>query len=459
MTEKLSDFSLSSLGKHDLAPYAFIAAVILGALGIVVSKYSDWPIWLVIAMPISVMVAYLVASFALPRLATRQDQIGDNIYYLGFLLTLVSLTVTLIQYSSDSENEYIISNFGVALAATIVGITIRSALSQIRKDTAGVERELQRELSKASYKLRGQIGAASEDFATLTRQISQVTDDYSKDLVKSHKTLSSGLAEVLDEHTATITSSSAENTEKLERQVSEAIEIIESSSKEGADSILTASVNVTSAVDSVYKAFGDYLRDHLESLSELRSQELVDRKDQFKEFKSAVVTHEAALGNVASLLGDFQKVITDSQASAEASRAAEQEEFDNKLRGLVDAMSRANSDAITGERLNAFLNAFQETAKAMGNSAEAIATSIKSSQDVLKQQNDVLQQSLNQQRQEVETAVTSVGESSMKLSQVSLEASEALEKLKSEISRLTAQIDIPLHTDESPSTSKKPVAE
>ena len=59
-------------------------------------------------------------------------------YITSGLLTLVSLTVTLIQYSSDSANEYIISNFGVALAATIAGIAARSALSQFRKDTAGV---------------------------------------------------------------------------------------------------------------------------------------------------------------------------------------------------------------------------------------------------------------------------------------------------------------------------------
>ena len=122
------------------------------------------------------------------------------------------MTVTLIQYSSDSANEYIISNFGVALAATIAGIAARSALSQFRKDTAGVER-VAAQLSKASYKLRGQIGVASEDFAALTRQISQVTDDYSRTL-SHHIRRFSGLVKVLDEHTDSLTTSSAENTEK-----------------------------------------------------------------------------------------------------------------------------------------------------------------------------------------------------------------------------------------------------
>ena len=459
MARRIGDYSLSSLGEQDLAPFAFIGSVILGALGIFVSKYFAWPTWLVVAVPLSVMAAYLIASLKLPRLATRQDQIGDNVYYLGFLLTLVSLTVTLIQYSSDSANEYIISNFGVALAATIAGIAARSALSQFRKDTAGVERELQRELSKASYKLRGQIGAASEDFAALTRQISQVTDDYSKDIVTSHQALSSGLVKVLDEHTDSLTTSSAENTEKLERKVSDAIETIDTTSKGGADSIISASVTVTSAIDSVYKAFGDYLREHLESLNEIRSSELVDRKKQAEDFRSAVLTHEKALQNVSSLLENFQTAIANSQASLEADRAANAKEFDSRLQGLVDAMSKANADAITGARLNTFLDAFQETARAMGESARAISTSIVSSQEVLKQQNETFQQKMVQQRQEIESVIALVSGSTETLSDMSLEATQTLEKLNLEVSKLASQLKSPSTSDESAVTSRMTEAE
>ena len=80
----------------------------------------------------------------------------------------------------------------------------------------------------------------------------------------------------------------------------------------------------------------------------------------------------------------------------------------SRLQGLVDAMSKANADAITGARLNTFLDAFQETARAMGESARAISTSIVSSQEVLKEQNETFQQKMVQQRQEIESVIALV---------------------------------------------------
>ena len=264
---------------------------------------------------------------------------------------------------------------------------------------------------------------------------------------------------VLDEHTDSLTTSSAENTEKLERKVSDAIETIDTTSKEGADSIISASVTVTSAIDSVYKAFGDYLREHLESLNEIRSSELVDRKKQAEDFRSAVLTHEKALQNVSSLLENFQTAIANSQASLEADRAANAKEFDSRLQGLVDAMSKANADAITGARLNTFLDAFQETARAMGESARAISTSIVSSQEVLKQQNETFQQKMVQQRQEIESVIALVSGSTETLSDMSLEATQTLEKLNLEVSKLASQLKSPSSSDESAVTSRMTEAE
>ena len=58
MARRIGDYNLSSLGEQDLAPFAFIGSVILGALGIFVSKYFGWPTWLVVAVPLSVMAAH-----------------------------------------------------------------------------------------------------------------------------------------------------------------------------------------------------------------------------------------------------------------------------------------------------------------------------------------------------------------------------------------------------------------
>ena len=61
--------------------------------------------------------------------------------------------------------EPLISNFGVALAATVVGVMVRSVLNQMRRDVATVERDVQQQLSVASGKLTGQISVTIENFA------------------------------------------------------------------------------------------------------------------------------------------------------------------------------------------------------------------------------------------------------------------------------------------------------
>ena len=68
-----------------------------------------------------------------------------------------------------------------------------------------------------------------------------------------------------------------------------------------------------------------------------------------------MLTHEKALQSVSSLLENFQTAIVNSQASLESDRAANAKEFDSRLQGLVDAMSKANADAITGDRSKYFL--------------------------------------------------------------------------------------------------------
>ena len=122
-------------------------------------------------------------------------------------------------------------------------------------------------------------------------------------------------------------------------------------------------------------------------------------------------------------------------------------------------MSKANADAITGARLNTFLDAFQETARAMGESARAISTSIVSSQEVLKQQNETFQQKMVQQRQEIESVIALVSGSTETLSDMSLEATQTLEKLNLEVSKLASQLKPPSSSDESAVTSRMTEAE
>ena len=56
------------------------------------------------------------------------DQLGDSVYYLGFILTLAALILALMIYR-QSTAEDIIPNL-IALTTTVVGIFVRVFMSQ-----------------------------------------------------------------------------------------------------------------------------------------------------------------------------------------------------------------------------------------------------------------------------------------------------------------------------------------
>ena len=227
MAKTRTPFTVSRLKQADLAPAAYGVAVLMGAVVVFSSKYFEMPLWVLIVTPFLVMGAYLAAALSLPRLALRKDQLGDNMYYLGFMLTLVSLTATLIQYSEDADNEYIVSNFGIALVATIFGVLVRSILTQLRKDTLAVERESQALLSEASFKLRGQISHATENFAILTRQMEQITSESVASISKAHQQLAKGMIDIVDEKTQAIGEQAERSAQALQDSISQSQRLME----------------------------------------------------------------------------------------------------------------------------------------------------------------------------------------------------------------------------------------
>ena len=398
MNDKVREFRTLSFKESDYAPAAFFSAFLVGVALITISKSWQWPVWIVVLVPIIVITGYGVASYFLPRLAIREDQLGDNIYYLGFLLTLWSLTITLIQYRSDSDNDYIISNFGVALAATIWGILCRSILAQMRKDVVGIERELQKSLSEASFKLRGQIGAVSEDFASLTRQITQVTEDYSRDLVKSHQSLSSGLVNVIDEQTQSLQSTSESSAEKLGSSVEESVQAVEEVVQTTTGSLKETALAVRDSIDDVGKTLGEYLQAHAASLKEAQENESKDR----------------------------QAITTDLKTSLES---------------LRDTVGKVNANAVTSEQLKRFTDAFEVVALEMTEALQKLAKQALDNDGQIAELTQTLTESISNQEQKIEDAVVKVEIAAEQAEKSSSLAADTAALSEEKMQRLRSQFD------------------
>lgn len=158
--------------------FLFIFAVLLGAAAILILKSGFVLIphvdVLGIVFPVVVMILYGLSVTTVPRIRLRLDQAGDNLYYLGFTYTLCSLAITLYRFhATEGAADYIVSNFGIALATTIVGVVSRVWLHQMREDPLELEREARSEITDAVGRLRAEIDQAVREFNHFNRTLQQ----------------------------------------------------------------------------------------------------------------------------------------------------------------------------------------------------------------------------------------------------------------------------------------------
>ena len=185
MKDPVARSLLSSVAYSRPDTLVFLAAFLLGLAYFALAKQLDLEQWVQSAG--LVMFGYALFAVLLPRTRFRLDQAGDNVYYLGFLFTLMSMAWALAQFSSTNAQtgagtEVIITNFGVALSSTIVGIFLRVLLHQMRIDPADFESMSRIELSDATARVRAAMENASLDFARLHEESAQRNRDLLTDM-------------------------------------------------------------------------------------------------------------------------------------------------------------------------------------------------------------------------------------------------------------------------------------
>lgn len=105
--------------------FGLFATFIIGSTGILSMKANSLDQSIITVFAMTVMIMYSAIIYFSPRLRLREDQAGDNVYYLGLLFTLVSLAWALWVFTPENGARQVIGSFGVALATTILGLSLR----------------------------------------------------------------------------------------------------------------------------------------------------------------------------------------------------------------------------------------------------------------------------------------------------------------------------------------------
>ena len=158
-------------------PLAFSAFLAAGCLYIVTAKLWGIGAGWVTGVPVMLMAAYAATLLLAPSARLRDDQAGDNVYYMGFLYTLTSLGVSLYQFGDADSGTAIVRNFGIAVASTIAGVAGRVLFAQMRRDPVEVERSARMELAEAARRVRRELDGSVVEFGFFRRQMQQMVEE------------------------------------------------------------------------------------------------------------------------------------------------------------------------------------------------------------------------------------------------------------------------------------------
>jgi hypothetical protein len=168
-----------------LGAAVFLGFVAAGCVYIITAKLSGIGPLYVTFVPIGGMLLYALTITLARRLRLRDDQSGDNLYYMGFLFTLTSLGASLYQFSATNAAEEIVQNFGIAIGSTIAGIGLRVILNQMRRDPIEVERMMRLELAEAARRVRRELDSSVVEFGYFRRSAQQSAVDSFKAMNES----------------------------------------------------------------------------------------------------------------------------------------------------------------------------------------------------------------------------------------------------------------------------------
>jgi ElaB/YqjD/DUF883 family membrane-anchored ribosome-binding protein len=241
-----------------LSGLLFFAVVLAGSGYIVFSKLHEFSAFNVTAVPVLIMIGYALMLGVARLFRLRDDQSGDNLYYMGFLFTLTSLAVSLYQFSAAGSAEQIVQNFGIAIASTIAGITLRILFNQMRRDPVEVEATARLELAEASRRVKRELDSTVLEFGYFRRMAQQSISDALDEMKETLGDASDKLAGEIKKFAVAAgkpledaSKKSGETLENLNESIVETLETVSARLAHEGDQLSRSTASIVKAIDGV----------------------------------------------------------------------------------------------------------------------------------------------------------------------------------------------------------------
>jgi len=406
----------ASSGANVVVFMSFVAA---GCTYILLAKLKGIEPFYVTFVPVGTMVGYALLISLARGLRLRDDQSGDNLYYMGFLFTLTSLGVSLYQFSTTRAAEEIVQNFGIAIGSTIAGIGLRVIFNQMRRDPVEVEQRTRLELAEAARRVRRELDSSVVEFGYFRRNAQQAAadsfglmterfDDIVAKLLASLEEVTAKLsvpveaaARQLGDATGEVTRSMGATLAASVTQLSSQTEILSSrvGAIAGALDDTATKLNSMQTPDHVFEVRLDPMMqalaqaaDRIAAHSDAQTKSVTDalaiantaaersidlvtalRQD----FETSAAANRAVLEWAATMIKSTAEVLKEVKASQQAyaqGLTVMLERTDGTMRTFTEVLLKSSAElAIRDDRLNEALPAIEARARALTIVAERIA--------------------------------------------------------------------------------------
>jgi ElaB/YqjD/DUF883 family membrane-anchored ribosome-binding protein len=241
-----------------LSGLLFFAVVLAGSSYIIFSKLHEFNAFYVTAVPVLIMVGYALVLGIARLFRLRDDQSGDNLYYMGFLFTLTSLGVSLYQFDEARSAEQIVQNFGIAIASTIAGITLRILFNQMRRDPVEVEATARLELAEASRRVKRELDSTVLEFSYFRRTAQQSINDALAEVKETLADASDRLAGEIKKFATTAgkpledaSKKSGQTLDEMNERIVETLEAVSARLAQEGEELSRSTASIVEAIDDV----------------------------------------------------------------------------------------------------------------------------------------------------------------------------------------------------------------
>src|SRR5271170_1540474 len=326
----------------------FMLFVVAGAVYIIAAKLGGVGRIYVTLVPVLTMVGYAALIWSARSLRLRDDQAGDNLYYMGFLFTLTSLGVSLYQFDAARAAEEIVQNFGIAIGSTITGIALRVIFNQMRQDPIEVERTMRLELADAARRVRRELDSTVVEFGYFRRSAQQAAadsfDHMGEKIDEFATRLLASMADVASRSTAPLQDASRRSADTIadaSGMIAEALAATAGQLAADMESLSTSVIDISANIDAVAKKL-ERLQTP-DGVIEVRLDPVIGT------LTSAVERFAAESDRQASTLRDAVEAAKDAAEGSSKSIATLREHVDSSSaasRAAVEA-AKESSDAVT----------------------------------------------------------------------------------------------------------------